>query len=312
MGARGSGPRRDPRQRMRVYSFADSATFAARIAKLGALAHQRLDEHAFPDGESLVRAPAVVAPEALLVRTLDRPNAKLVEILLAADALRRAGAESVTLLAPYLPYMRQDAVFAAGDPLSQQVVGGLLAASFDAVFTVEAHLHRTRRLSRIAGRRSRSLSAAEPIRRWVARHARGAFLVGPDAESTPWIRAIAGAELPYAVGYKSRRGDRSVEIDLPTLPPGDRAVIVDDIASSGATLATAAELLRRRGVTHIDAVVVHAIFSPGAEETIRSAGVARIVSSDTIAHPTNAFSVAPVIAAALLDTPGWNLRRRGE
>lgn len=297
---------------MRVYSFADSASFATRVARLCALPHQRLEEHSFPDGESLIRAPAVVAPEALLVRTLDRPNAKLVEILLAADALRRAGAESVTLLAPYLPYMRQDAVFAAGDPLSQRVVGAVLAASFDAVLTVEAHLHRTRRLSRIAGRRSRSLSAAEPIRRWVARHARGAFLVGPDVESTPWIRAIAGAELPYAVGYKSRRGDRSVEIDLPALPPGDRAVIVDDIASSGATLAMAAELLRRHGVAHIDAVVVHAIFSPGAEEAIRSAGVARIASSDSVVHSTNAFSVASVIAAALLETPGSNLLRREE
>ncbi len=283
-----------------VYHFADSLRFAERVAAAVGVTCSALAEHRFPDGESLVHVPAMVARHAVLVRGLDDPNRKLVEVLLAADALRRAGAARVTLVAPYLGYMRQDAVFAPGEPNSQLVVGRLLARAFDAVLTVEAHLHRVESLAEVAGPGARSLSAAGEIRRWIERHAPGALVVGPDVESTSWTNAIAdGAGLPRVVGRKRRHGDHRVTIEFPEIPAVRRAVIVDDIASSGVTLAVAARQLRRAGIGAVDALVVHAIFANGAEARIRRAGVRRILSSDTIIHRSNAFSVAGVIAAAL-------------
>jgi ribose-phosphate pyrophosphokinase len=83
------------------------------------------------------------------------------------------------------------------------------------------------------------------------------------------------------------------------LPAAARAVIVDDIASSGATMAATARALRAAGIRNIDAVVVHAIFAPGARTAIRRAGVRRIVSCDTIPDATNSIRCAPLIAAAL-------------
>jgi ribose-phosphate pyrophosphokinase len=288
------------RAETRIFHFADSRRFAARLAAQLGGAAAALAERRFPDGESLVRVPGAVSRRAVLVRGLDDPNRKLVEVLLAADAMRRAGAARVTLVAPYLGYMRQDAVFAPGEPNSQMVVGRLLAEAFDEVLTVEAHLHRVDSLAGVAGPGARSLSAADEIRRWIEQHASGALVVGPDVESTPWVRAIAtAADLPWVVGRKLRHGDRRVTIEFDGVPAVRRAVIVDDIASSGATLAVAARRLRRHGIRSIDALVVHAIFAPGAAERIRLAGVRRIVSSDTIVHRSNAFSVAGVIAAAL-------------
>jgi ribose-phosphate pyrophosphokinase len=76
-------------------------------------------------------------------------------------------------------------------------------------------------------------------------------------------------------------------------------VLVDDIASSGATLAAAARALRQRGLDRVDAIVVHAIFAPRALARLRAAGVRRIVSCDTVPHRTNALGVAPLLAAAL-------------
>jgi len=78
-----------------------------------------------------------------------------------------------------------------------------------------------------------------------------------------------------------------------------RAVIVDDIASSGATLATTARALRKRGVKSITALIIHAIFAPGALSRIRRAGVEKIISCDTVAHRTNRIGVAPLLAGAL-------------
>jgi len=284
----------------RVHAFADSAIFGRAVARAACLGCGTVRVHRFPDGESLVRVRPPVGRHAFLVRSLHDPNSKLVETVLAADALRRAGAQRVTLVAPYLPYMRQDAVFTAGEPVSQQVIGRWLGDVFDGVLTVEAHLHRVRRLADVIAGRSRSVSAAPVLAAWLRRSGGPWLVVGPDEESEPWVRAIArAAGARWVVARKERRGDHAVTVRLPAVPSGSRAVIVDDIASSGATIAATAAALRARGAGVIDAIVIHAIFAPGARARIRAAGVRRLVSCDTIPHSTNAIGVAALIAAAL-------------
>ena len=131
-----------------------------------------------PDGETLVRVTHNIGVEAILVQSFNDPDRKLMPALLAADALRRAGASRVTLVAPYLAYMRQDKVFRSGEPISQRVFGQCLGRAFDRVLTVEAHLHRTHRLSDVTGR-ARSLSAAPAIARWLVRRGGSAIAVRP-------------------------------------------------------------------------------------------------------------------------------------
>jgi ribose-phosphate pyrophosphokinase len=124
--------------------------------------------------------------------------------------------------------------------------------------------------------------------------------VGPDAESEPWVRALARhAGLPWVVCEKERLSDRRVQIRLPALPAASRAILFDDIASSGITLAACARALRRAGISSVDAAVVHAIFAPGALRRIRTAGIRRIVSCDTISHETNGIATASLFAEAL-------------
>ncbi len=128
-------------------------------------------------------------------------------------------------------------------------------------------------------------------------------MVGPDEESARWVKAIArDAGAPWVVGEKRRLGDRDVRIHFGRLPAARRAIVIDDIASSGATMAAAIRALRTAGVAQVEAVVVHAIFAPGALTKIRRAGARRVVSCDTVAHPTNAIRVAGLFAAALEPT----------
>ena len=290
-------PRRPER---RLHVFADSAPLGRRLARAAGVTSVAVRVHRFPDGETLVRVGRPVGRHAYLLRALHDPDAKLVATVLAADALRRAGAETVTLIAPYLPYMRQDAVFRAGEPVSQRVIGRLLGRAFDGVLTVEAHLHRVATLRAVVPGASRSLSAAAAIAAWLG-HEADTWLVGPDVESRPWVEAIAcAAGTPYVIARKTRRGDRAVAVRVPRVPRGIRAVIVDDIASSGATIAATARALRRAGAGVVDAVVVHPIFAPGARTRMRAAGVRRLASCDTIPHPTNAIAIAPVLAQALV------------
>jgi len=292
--------RREQDPERRIHVFDDSERFGRALARAAGIGAAAVRVHEFPDGESLVRIRPPAGRHALVCRSLHAPNAKLVETVLAADALRRAGAQRVSLVTPYMPYMRQDKVFHPGEAVSQQVVCAWLGDAFDGLLTMEAHLHRVHHLREVFPGRAESIAAAPVIARWLRRGAKRTLLVGPDEESEPWVRAVAEtAGLPWVVGSKGRRGDRRVRIRLPALPEAARAVIVDDIASSGATIAEAARALRRGGIASVDAVVVHAIFAAGALARIRRAGVRQIVSCDTIEHATNALTTVNEFAQAL-------------
>jgi ribose-phosphate pyrophosphokinase len=287
--------------------FDDEAAFAAALAQAAAMAAQPIARHRFPDGELKLTLPAQLPEEVVVLRSLDRPNEKLIELLLAAQTARALGARELTLVAPYLGYMRQDIAFHPGEAVSQKIVGGFLAALFDAVMTVDPHLHRIDSLDEaVPARRVVAFSAAPLIGDFLAKRGNRPLLVGPDEESAQWVRVAAERHgFPWAVCRKRRNGDRDVEIALPqTNVAGQHIVLVDDVASTGHTLAQAARALRGAGAARIDAAVTHGIFVGNALDDLRAAGVSDIWSTDTVAHPTNAIAVAPMIATALRPPAG--------
>lgn len=286
-----------------VHGFPDSADAAGRLAAALGVAHAAIALHRFPDGESLVTAPAC-AVDAVLVRSLHDPNAKLVEVLLAASALRDRGARRLVLVAPYLGYMRQDTAFAPGQAVSQKVVGRLLAEAFDAVVTVAPHLHRTATLAEaVPAKRAIAVDPAPVLARHLAAAGlpRDALVLGPDEESEPLARRLAeAAGLGHAVARKNRHGDRSVTVTLPAAELAGRAVIIaDDVASSGGTLAACAAAARARGAGRIEAIVCHALFGPDDAAMLTAAGIVRVASCDSVPHPSNAIALAGLLADAV-------------
>ncbi|HWA63951.1 MAG TPA: ribose-phosphate diphosphokinase, partial [Caulobacteraceae bacterium] len=239
-----------------VLAFAEEQAPAARLAAALGVPFRSIGLHRFPDGESLPTAPSPPRT-AILYRSLDRPDAKLAPLLLAADALRRGGAQRIVLVAPYFCYLRQDRVFEAGQPLSRDVIAPLIGGAVDRIVTVEAHLHRTADLSAATGVPSRSLTAV-PVLVPLFEAGPGRLVVGPDAESEPWARAWGEAlACPHKVLAKVRRGDRDVRLaglDRADVA-GRRVLLVDDVASSGTTLARAARLAARCGALGVDAAV---------------------------------------------------------
>ncbi len=286
--------------------FDDEQAAAERLAAAAGLRAAAIERHRFPDDELRLRLPLAAGEELadtlVLYRGLERPNEKLVELLLVAGEARRLGARRLLLVAPYLAYMRQDIAFHPGEVVSQRVVGQFLAERFDGVITVDPHLHRIAALSEAIPRGAAvSLSGAPLLAGLIARQLADPLLVGPDAESRQWIEAAAAVHgFDYGVCSKIRHGDRQVDVALPEVAVRGRAVVLlDDVASSGQTLARAAALLLAAGAASVDVAVTHALFAAGALEVIRAAGVRHVWSSDCIAHPSNAVSVAPLLAGAL-------------
>ena len=282
--------------------FADERANAERIAQAGALNLMPIERHRFPDGELKLRLPESLPQRLVLLRSLAQPNEKLLELLLVAQTARRLGAEHLTLLAPYLAYMRQDIAFQPGEAISQRIVGQFLATLFDAVITVDPHLHRVATLHEaLPAGNTLVLSGAPLLSDLIATDHSAALLVGPDEESAQWVAQAAERHgLEHAVCRKLRHGDRSVRIELPHCAlAGRHAVLLDDVASTGHTLAEAAALLLAAGALSVDVAVTHALFDSGALSLLRSAGVSQIWSTDCIEHSSNAVSMAPVLASAL-------------
>lgn len=261
-----------------------------------------IERHRFPDGEWRLRLPARLPPVVALYRSLHQPNEKLVELLLAAPAARELGARRLWLVAPYLPYMRQDTAFTPGEVVSQRHVGRWLAATFDGLITVDPHLHRVATLAEaVPLADAQALSAAPLLAQAIAARRPGALLLGPDAESAQWVeQAAAAVGLPAAVCRKVRRGDHDVRVELPALDMRGRAVVIlDDMASTGRTVAQAARAVRAVGAASVDVAVTHALFIGDALAVLQDSGVGQVWSTDSVPHASNAVALAPLLASAL-------------
>lgn len=285
-----------------LLAFDDEIAFARRVGRAAGLPVGRIRRHRFPDGELKLTLPARLPRRVALLRSLHAPNEKLVDVLLAACGARDLGARHVTLVAPYLAYMRQDAAFHAGEVVSQRHVGDFLASVVDRVVTVDPHLHRVHGLDDVLpDTTATALTAAPAIGAFLRRRTPRAVVVGPDEESAQWVRIAAGAAgLPWTVARKVRRGDRRVTIALPDVDfQGRHVVLVDDLISTGRTLAGAARALRAAGAARVDVAATHALLVPDAETAMRAAGITSIWTTDTVPHATNAIRVAALVGEAI-------------
>ena len=292
---------------MVLLHFEDEVAEASRLATAAGIEAAEIERHRFPDDELRLRLPARLPARVALYRSLHRPNEKLLELLLVARSAGRMGAQHLTLVAPYLAYMRQDKAFRAGEVVSQRIVGEFLAGLFDGVITVDPHMHRIDTLAEaIPVPHAIALSGAGLLADVAVSHRARPLLVGPDRESRQWVETAAQRHgLDFIVCEKVRHDDRNVDIVLPANAAvrGRAVVILDDVASSGHTLARTAAVLLAAGAASVDVAVTHALFADDALALIRAAGVGEVWSTDCIAHPSNAVHIAPLLAEALRAIP---------
>ena len=258
----------------------------------------------FPDGESYVRIESECHDQTtLLCIDLSRPDAKLPGLIFAANILRDIGSSSVGLVAPYLPYMRQDAIFKQGEGLAARYFAKLLSEYFDWIVTVDPHLHRIDDLGDVFDIPATVVHASSPIAEWISRNVdEPFFLVGPDAESEQWVADVAaqvGAE--YVVLAKVRKGDRDVCVSVPDgfEVGGAVPVLIDDIVSSGHTMTECAASFASDGVSRPVCIAVHALLDDASLSRFSDAGIKQFVSCNSVAHSTNGIDLSGVLIRAI-------------
>ncbi len=282
--------------------FPAQAVMAEATAPLLGARIGRLDWRRFPDGESLVTIEQNLQDaDVAILASLNTPDAIALALRFAAATAREFGARSVGLIAPYLAYMRQDTRFHPGEAISAPLFAGFVEESFDWLVSVDPHLHRNPDLAALYRIPARRVATAPLLAAWIRDTIPDAILIGPDSESRQWVAEIAGlAGLPFQVLEKIRRGDREVEVSLPDAQAarGRTPVVVDDIVSSGRTIIETLGHLKRLGLPSVVCVAIHAVFAGDAYQQLLDAGAARVVSTDSISHPSNAITIAGLLAQA--------------
>ncbi|MGB6229065.1 MAG: ribose-phosphate diphosphokinase [Litorimonas sp.] len=289
---------------MILVAFPEMMPLAERLAPALGAEPRVLDWHHFPDGESLISLPGhLEGADVALLATLRDPDRLALPLRFAAATAREMGARRVGLIAPYLGYMRQDRRFEARQAVSAPLFAQFLGESFDWLVTVDPHLHRIARLQDVFPMPAMRAVSAPLLATWISTNLPDAVLLGPDSESQQWVAEVARlAGRPYEVLRKVRSGDRSVDVSVPesaALREGT-PVILDDIASSGVTMARAVERLLAAGTAAPVCLVIHAVFADGAQDTIMSAGAAGIISTDTIPHSTNVIGIVDILSETTL------------
>jgi ribose-phosphate pyrophosphokinase len=286
-----------------VLALPGGERLAARLRRALHFSDGALSVHRFPDGEVRVRIGGSPEGEAVvLVGSLDRPDEKVLPFWFAARAARDMRAREIGLVAPYFPFLRQDAAFAPGEAVSSRLFAGLVSEAVDWLVTVDPHLHRTHNLGELFTIPTEVVHTAPSIAGWIRRRVDRPLIVGPDEESAQWAADVAaGVGAPWVVMTKRRLGDHAVELTLPRMGglEGRQAVLVDDIVASGGTVRAASRLLANAGFPLRWVVAVHAVADPLRVEALeREAGV-ELITCNTIAHPSNRIDVLEAIYPAV-------------
>ncbi len=286
--------------------------FNTRLAENLGIELIALDRRVFPDGEVCPRVLGDTRGEDVILSMRmeagsGSPNRYLMEVLFTIRNLKEhMEAKSVTLVMPYFPYARQDAIFRPGEPLSSKYLGELLeAAGADAVISVTVHLHRIGGFSELFERaKAVNVSGFESLAAEIKRlPLKDPFILGPDTESIHWAREFAhyyGSE-EYDAFRKERdvtTGEIRTHVKEMNLAGRD-VVVVDDMVSTGGTMANAVREAKRMGARIIVSAFVHPVLTSNAIDRILGAGADAIVATDTIEWQGSKASVAESIAEAI-------------
>ncbi|MFQ5567419.1 MAG: ribose-phosphate pyrophosphokinase [Paracoccaceae bacterium] len=251
--------------------------------------------------------------DVFIIQSTSHPaNDNLMELLIMADALKRASARRITAVTPYFGYARQDRKTAARTPISAKLVANLITkAGVDRVLTMDLHAGQIQGFFDIP---TDNLYAAPvfalDIKHNMAGH-EDLTVVSPDVGGVLRARGLAkriGVDL--AIVDKRRTGPGEVESMTVIGDVRDRTcVMVDDICDTAGTLCKAAELLKEEGAREVHAYISHGVLSDPAVERITASVLERLVITDSI-QPTAAVkaaknirvvSVAPMFAQAILN-----------
>ena len=267
----------------------------------------------FANGEIFVRPEeSVRGSDAFVVQSHTVPiNQWVMETLLLVDALKRASAKRITVVAPFYPYARQDKKHRGREPISARLMADLLkTAGADRIMSIDLH---TAQIQGFFDGPVDHLFALPLLADYVAHNypTDNLTVVSPDTgrvrAAEQWADRIGGA--PIAFIHKTRDPNVANQVVANRVVgevAGRTCVLADDMIDTGSSIVKAAELLYDAGAADVIIAATHGIFSEPAADRLKNSRVREVIITNTLPiRPEQQFdkltvlSIAPMIARAI-------------
>ena len=250
----------------------------------------------FPDGERKVQVGDVDEHTVIVASTVS--DADHIELLQLQDAVREAGAETITTVIPYMGYARQDRAFDSGEPISARAMARALSTGTDRILTVNPHENAICDFFDVPAEAVDGASLlADPLEALT-----DPLFLAPDSGATTLAETVRDSYGEGETDYfeKTRHSGTAVDIEpSDTTVEGRDVVLVDDIIATGTTMSESIAVLSERDANSVFVTCVHPLLAQNAYLKLARAGVEDIFGTDTIERPVSAVSVAPALAEHL-------------
>lgn len=271
---------------MLFFSGSSNISLAKKIAKSFDSNLSKLEIVTFPDKENRVRVVDVVLDQdiVLVQSTGVSPNRYYMELFFILDSLKRSGARSVTLVIPYLGYQRQDHIFRDGEAVSLEVIIKLIEElGVDKVISFDLH---SIRIPELFTAPIVHLSALPVFAQEINKMKKDDLvLVSPDMGGIARIKKLSEltGDLPFISIEKNRDLDTGeIKSDKLNGEVKKKAIIVDDVISTGKTLVAAAQLLSKNGAEEIYVMATHGIFAGEAPKLLQESIIKGVTVANTV------------------------------
>jgi len=272
-----------------------------KLPKIENLRVMEVEHKIFPDGESYIRFPEDVSGEDLIVLQGTHPpqDRHLIQAILIGENSLDLGARSIILISPYLAYARQDKRFLDGEAVSIKTILKIFRqVGYSKIYTINIHSPWIADESPIP---LIDLRAEKILAQYLKEVGLGDSFIVSMGKKGEEMASMVAEELntSYASAESSRdRKTGEVKIELEEIS-AEKAVVVDDIISTGGTMASVIRELKKMGVKSVYAACVHALLVGGAVEKIMGSGAERIIASDTIPNSYVEYSIVKLVEEAI-------------
>lgn len=299
-------------ERIKVLAGNAHPDLALEICKYLGIALGKADVGKFSNGEtSVMISESIRDMDVFIIQPTcnPSPNDNLMELLVMADAIKRASAKRITAVIPCFGYARQDKKDKSRAPITGKLVANLIEVSgIDRVITIDLHASQIQGFFNIP---VDNLYAEPLIVKYIRKNIPGdKVIVSPDAGGVKRAKLISDKlDAELAIIHKERKKANEVAGMILVGDVKDKvALIVDDMADTCGTLQTAASLLISKGARSVYALVSHGVLSGNAMDRINNSDIKELVITNSIPNKHDAgdklkiINVAPLLAEAIRRT----------
>jgi ribose-phosphate pyrophosphokinase len=274
-------------KKIKLFALSSNKPLADEISKSAGIEVSKVDVLRFADGELSINIEhSVRGHDVFVIQSTSNPaNDHVMELLIFADAVKRASAKSVTVIMPYYGYSRQDRKTKSRQPITAKLIADMFTtAGVDRVISIDLHA------AQIQGFFNIPIDnfPAGPLLADYFSHVKGLkdniVVVSPDHGGVTRARRFAKTfEAPLAIIDKRRpEANKAVVQNIIGNVEGKIAIMIDDIIDTAGTLCAGAQALMDAGAKEVYAAATHPVFSRDALERIENSAIKEVVVTDTI------------------------------